>query len=89
MNKRIIFILSLCAEYIRDRVLEDYGFTKTYQELEQEKEFPQLYYNCINLLHDMGVDDYDNRCIICGNKQDLIQDQGFYYCQEHIKDPIL
>lgn len=36
----------------------------------------------------MNEDD-KNRCIICGSTKRLEQQQGFYYCEEHIENHIL
>jgi bacterioferritin (cytochrome b1) len=55
-EKKVISLLTQVLEYIEYRVIEDYGYQRTLKELLNDDEMPGIYYKCITMLNDMGVD---------------------------------
>jgi hypothetical protein len=55
-EKIVINLLFQVIEYIEYRVIEDYGYQRSLKELLNDDEMPGIYYKCITMLNDMGVD---------------------------------
>jgi bacterioferritin (cytochrome b1) len=55
-EKKVINLLVELIEYIEYRVIEDYGYQRSLKELLNDNEMPGIYYKCITMLNDMGVD---------------------------------